>query len=372
MRFRSLSLILTDDCNFACSYCYKAKGQSTMAWETAERALSFFLPHLIDNAYVIFYGGEPLLAFDLIREAVRFIEDRSRMWDKPIRFSITTNGSLITPEVADFFASHRFYVVLSFDGLAQEIHRHGSSLKEIDKALDLLKDHPGIDLDVNSVFTPESVYLLSDSLQYIWQKGVPNVAFSLSSKEIWGPGSQAILKAELKQVETALAALYERAGTIPVESYAKPQQNRIFRCTGGQDRMAVTPEGQVWGCDLFASHFSHDKNHLDANPFYFGRINDFITSHPTTCPKISQNYARLSTDNFASPTQPCFLCDYLPECGICPIDAAFSGHPLGQVPAHLCEIKRILIDSKRRFRERINPSRKENNYRIRQVEENPS
>lgn len=124
-----LFLIVTEACNLRCRYCvysglypgYRWHGSAHMSVETAKAAIRYyhglheriFLPDKI--AFINFYGGEPLLRFDLIEECVAFA--RSLENDKVrFSFSTTTNGTLVTPEHVDFFIDNDFHLVVSLDG----------------------------------------------------------------------------------------------------------------------------------------------------------------------------------------------------------------------------------------------------------------
>jgi radical SAM protein with 4Fe4S-binding SPASM domain len=350
MRFRSLSLVITDDCNFDCSYCYKTKGEAYMPLGTAEKAVAFLLPYCDDESYLIFYGGEPLLAFDLIKDVVSFAERKSRSHHKTVRYSLTTNGVLLSEAMVEFFALHEFLVVLSFDGLAQEVHRQKGTLPKMQSVVERLKLHPRIRLEVNSVFTPVSVYRMADSIRHLIDLGIPKIRYSLSVKSPWNEVSLRRLESELGFLVEILAEEHARTDRVPVENLTQRLRGPgVFRCSGSKDRLALTPEGQVWGCDLFAEHFKRVENPSILKDYHFGNIDDFIDRHAVIYPEKAPLYGQLRTDNFYTASTECFICEYLPECGICPMEAAFSGLPLGEVPSYLCRIQRIKSESRKRF-----------------------
>jgi len=79
-------------------------------------------------------------------------------------------------------------------------------------------------------------------------------------------------------------------------------------------------------------------------------LDDFIENHKNIYPRILSNYARLSMDNFSASRLGCFLCPELENCEACPINASFSGNPLGEIPSYLCKIQKIKIKEKEKFR----------------------
>ena len=91
-----------------------------MSWDTAKKAIDFFLKRNIELPEIIigFYGGEPLLEFDLIKKCVEYVE--SIVEGKKVFFNITTNGTLLTDEVVDFFVEKDFKLSISLDGSQKE------------------------------------------------------------------------------------------------------------------------------------------------------------------------------------------------------------------------------------------------------------
>lgn len=132
---RCLGLVLTDGCNFRCKYCansdeYKySKGflNKRMSSEVLEAAVKMYVEKYLKaidldpnlDFSVMFYGGEPLLEYELIKKAVDLIVNHYKI-KKPI-FTITTNGSLIDDEMISFFKKYNFDVNISMDGY-KEIH----------------------------------------------------------------------------------------------------------------------------------------------------------------------------------------------------------------------------------------------------------
>lgn len=122
----TITLQLTQDCNFRCEYCVYSDTESNigqrqhsrkkMSLDTAKSAVCFLRDHAIGvkKLNIGFYGGEPLLQFQLIKDIILFAEEE--LFGKEVAYSITTNGSLLKGEVLDFLKEHQVSVNLSFDG----------------------------------------------------------------------------------------------------------------------------------------------------------------------------------------------------------------------------------------------------------------
>lgn len=111
----SIALHLTEACNLACTYCYLSRcqpGSGVMTFETARRAITFF-GRKSSDLDITFFGGEPMLRYELVQKIVEDCERRKR---KRFRFSMTTNAFLMTHDALRFFVNHRFRLTISCDG----------------------------------------------------------------------------------------------------------------------------------------------------------------------------------------------------------------------------------------------------------------
>lgn len=127
-RLQQLILQVTQQCNLRCEYCAYSgiyEGNRThsgkrMSFETAKKAIDFFFDHSVENPDITigFYGGEPLLEFELIEKCVAYAKTKSE--GKRVQFSMTTNGTLLTGKRADFVAKHHFGIGISLDGSKEE------------------------------------------------------------------------------------------------------------------------------------------------------------------------------------------------------------------------------------------------------------
>ena len=126
---QNVTLEVTQKCNLRCKYCiyhpehpsFREFGHRDMDWDMAKRAIDLLYEHsaMQDTVYVGFYGGEPLMNYSLVRNSVSYAKERFQ--GKAIVFSMTTNGTLITKEIAEYLAENNFALTLSVDG-PEEIH----------------------------------------------------------------------------------------------------------------------------------------------------------------------------------------------------------------------------------------------------------
>jgi uncharacterized protein len=137
-RLSAVCLSVTHGCNLACRYCYVRKAHpgggdtpTVMTRNVAARAIA-----LLEGRgpwRVGFFGGEPLLAWDSIKESVDIARERANRFGAQVRFSITTNGTLVTPQRARYLAEAGFSIIFSLDG-PKELHDHERPLVDGESA----------------------------------------------------------------------------------------------------------------------------------------------------------------------------------------------------------------------------------------------
>lgn len=183
-----ITLELTERCNLRCKYCiyqdfnasYRGYGERDMTIETAKKAIDLLVMHSSEvepekKLIITFYGGEPLLQFDLIKQCVEYAESQKVMhkW----LFAITTNCTLLTDEKIEYFAQKGFTLTASIDGDkeihdANRVYQNGNgsfdiAIKNLEK-LALAYKQRGIEgphISINSVITPPYDFEKLDRLQ---------------------------------------------------------------------------------------------------------------------------------------------------------------------------------------------------------------
>ena len=120
---KSMCLNISHDCNLRCEYCFAAKGdfgtgRELMSFDIAKKAIDFLIEKSGNrhNLEVDFFGGEPLMNFDVVKKTVEYARSIEKEHDKNFRFTITTNGLLLTDDKIDFINREMSNVVLSLDG----------------------------------------------------------------------------------------------------------------------------------------------------------------------------------------------------------------------------------------------------------------
>jgi len=333
---------------------------NTLDFSHIKNFFDYFYSRFDDECYVCFYGGEPLLYFNKIYQTIDYLESNNHDQKKFI-YCLTTNGSLFNKSIISYLQKKRFHVILSFDGLNQNTERHPGTSKQILEKIKEIVKFPGIQLEISSVFTPETVDTLSESVKYIIAAGVPNVNYSLSMTQEWNDKSLNILISQLQKLQDFSIALYEKNGSISVQNFSNKLRKGLSVCTAGQDRLVLAPDGTLWGCFLIRDYFTYHKDHKDFNNYSFGDLDSFIRSNGSSYPEIIRNYRRLRQKNFFTSQTLCRDCPEKLECNACPADAAFTSSFLGYIPDHLCQLYKILRKTKKTFWEEIENQKTKDN-----------
>ena len=282
---KALCLHIAHTCNLNCEYCFASQGKyhgerAVMSFEVGKRALDFLIENSGSrhNLEVDFFGGEPLMNFDVVKQLVEYARSVEKQAGKNFRFTLTTNGMLIDDDVIDFANREMSNVVLSLDG-RKEIHDryrvdyagNGSWEKIVPKFQELVKARGGKNYYMRGTFTHRNPDFLEDI------KTMLDLGFTELSMEpvVCGENDPARLTEEdlpivLKQYEDLAKLMIER------DREGKPFTfyhymidlkggpciyKRISGCGSGTEYMAVTP----W-CDLYPCHqFVGDEKFLLGN-----------------------------------------------------------------------------------------------------------
>ena len=272
---KALCLHIAHTCNLNCDYCFASQGKyhgerAVMSFEVGKRALDFLVENSGSrrNLEVDFFGGEPLMNFDVVKELVAYARSIEKEKNKNFRFTLTTNGVLIDDDVIDFANREMSNVVLSLDG-RKEIHdRHrvdyagnGSWERIVPKFQRLVESRGGKNYYMRGTFTHENPDFLEDI------KVMLDLGFNELSMEpvVCAEGDPAELTREdlpivLDQYEKLAELMIEREREgrpftfyhYMIDLTGGPCiYKRISGCGSGTEYMAVTPWGDLYPCHQF-------------------------------------------------------------------------------------------------------------------------
>jgi len=335
-RISGFTFLLTWRCNFRCSYCRQRHEGGDLAPAMRARAVEWIAPRLAPGAVVNFFGGEPLLAWDSLVAVVDGLTGRGERAEPP-RFSLVSNGALLDEERIDFLERHRFSLRLSFDGPAQEENRRRGSRRGIEEVMRRLALRRGIDTTIQSVIPPGRVAELADTLTAIADLAPLPVSFVPDSSVPWSESALAELARQRERLKACRGRWSDR-NPSPFLDPPVREATGTFVCAAGLDRLALAPDGTLWGCHRFAVLAAANPENLALASYCLGEVP--APGEPLVRdPRIP--YAPFFQRRYRRGGSYCSLCPDVVRCRTCPIDNAEAGGDLLRVPEWFCGLNRI-------------------------------
>ena len=274
---KALCLHVAHDCNLKCRYCFAEEGEyhgkrSLMSAEVGKKAIDFIIANSGKrrNLEVDFFGGEPLMNFDVVKERVEYGREQEKLHDKNFRFTITTNGILLDDEKQKYINENMHNVVLSLDG-RKEVNDYmrpraggqGSYDIIVPKFQKLAESRNQTDYYLRGTFThnnldfSKDVFHIADDLGFKQVSVEPVVAEATESYAI----TEDDLDTIFEEYEKLAEQLYIRHKTgekdfnffhFMVDLTGGPCiAKRLSGCGSGTEYLAVTPEGDLYPCHQF-------------------------------------------------------------------------------------------------------------------------
>ena len=272
---KALCLNVSHMCNMSCSYCFAGKGaykgdEKLMPLETGVRAMDFLVANsgLRRNLYVDFFGGEPLMNFDVVKQIVAYARGIESECGKRFLFTLTTNGLLIDEDVIDFSNREMDNVVLSLDGRPEinDAARRlpddaGSYSTVVPKFKEFIEKRSGEKYYIRGTYTRNNLDFFEDI------KHIADLGFTELSMEpaVSAPGDALGLSDEqlpeiFRQYELLASEMIKRMKEgggftfyhFMLDLTAGPcLYKRLAGCGVGTEYLAVTPDGGLFPCHRF-------------------------------------------------------------------------------------------------------------------------
>lgn len=289
---KAMCLHIAHDCNLACKYCFAEEGEyhgrrALMSLEVGKKALDFLIENSGNrrNLEVDFFGGEPLMNWDVVKELVRYGRSKEKEYDKNFRFTLTTNGVLLDDEVMEFVNKEMSNVVMSLDG-RKEINdkmrpfRNGKGSYDliVPKFQKLAESRNQTNYYIRGTFTRNNLDFSNDVIEYA------DLGFKQMSIEpvVADPDEPYALR------EEDIPRILEEYDKLAVEYIKRYKENRGFNffhfmidlkqgpcvlkrmagCGSGTEYLAVTPWGDLYPCHQFVGQ----------EEFLLGNVFDGITN----------------------------------------------------------------------------------------------
>ncbi len=272
---KALCLHVAHTCNLNCEYCFASQGKyhgerALMSFEVGKRALDFLIENsgTRRNLEVDFFGGEPLMNWDVVKELVSYARVQEKIHNKNFRFTLTTNGILVDDDVIDFCNREMSNVVLSLDGrrevhdrLRKDYQGRGSYDIIVPKFQEFVKRRKGKSYYMRGTFTHNNTDFTNDIFH------MADLGFTELSMEpvVCSPEDASAL------TESDLPVLFDQYEILAKEMIKRKKEGnpftfyhymldlthgpciykRISGCGSGTEYMAVTPAGDLYPCHQF-------------------------------------------------------------------------------------------------------------------------
>lgn len=272
---KAICLHVAHDCNLACKYCFAGKGEydgpkGLMSYETGKRALDFLVEQsgTRHNLEVDFFGGEPLLNWDVCKKLVEYGRSIEKKYNKNFRFTVTTNGVLLNDEIMDFCNKEMGNVVLSLDGRKETHDRLRITRKNTD-SYDMIidkfkkfaqsrnqKDYymRGTYTHFNTDFSKDVIHMADEGFKELSIEPVvcdPSEDYALKESDL------PVLKEQYEILANEMLRRYRKGNGFTFYHYMIDLDagpcivKRVSGCGVGTEYMAVTPDGELYPCHQF-------------------------------------------------------------------------------------------------------------------------
>lgn len=298
---KAICLNVAHTCNLSCEYCFAKGGKyhgpdAIMDIETAKKAIDFLIANSGNhyNLDVDFFGGEPLMNWDVVKETVSYARSLEEKYNKHFNFTLTTNGMLLDDEKNEYLNNNMKNVVLSLDG-RKEVHDEfrktiggkGSFDTVVPKFQNFVKRRGDKEYYMRGTFTANNLDFTNDIKTYL------DLGFKRTSLEpvVGNTDSPYALKEEDLPL---LFDQYEKLADMMIEAidnndefifyhYMIDLENgpcahkRLSGCGSGTEYMAVTPTGELYPCHQFVGNEDFILGNLDQGIKRNDLVNEFKT-----------------------------------------------------------------------------------------------
>lgn len=261
-----VTLNLTHRCNLSCRYCYSGRAfKKDMPFTTAQKIVDFAMRLTPPGQRVefCFFGGEPLLCIDLMKNITSYIREQEREAGKLVRLRITTNGTFLTQPILDFLKEENVDLCISLDGPAHvhDLNRRyqdgrGSFAEVVRNLRKAMKQLASV--QVNAVYGPETLDYLPESVSFLTELGVFVIHLNPNICASWPKDIYPRLRESYRQIAHHYIQSYQHGQEIAVNFidskiilFLKGGYTSGDMCGMGETQWAFAPSGNIYPCERF-------------------------------------------------------------------------------------------------------------------------
>lgn len=263
--------IITERCNLDCDYCFIPEKSTKMdqdtALENAERLTE--LADENENTEVIFYGGEPLLGEEIVRNVVEYLEEQPQNFN----FSMNTNGTLLNSNFVNFMDEHRIKTALSIDGRKAEHETYRDDFEKVIEGYEMLRN-ADVQTTISCTIGEHNLEELPEIMEYFGSDlNADSVGFNIPMCNAEGefPGISVDIDDVSDQIIEAFKVarkhnVYEDRIMRPVKAFAN-EDFRIRDCAGYGGQVVFSPDGKIGPCHGFLHNRKYFSEDFDSETF---------------------------------------------------------------------------------------------------------
>ena len=345
LTLRTVALNLTNRCNFACSYCFANKGKYdkpglTMSEGIAKRAIDLLFENIRNNkqkrAGIAFFGGEPLLEWDLLQKIVLYAEENKPSSLKRLKFLITTNASLLDQSKIDFLKKHNFSVMISIDGPPEshDINRKlangaGTYQKILPNILAVSKVLP---VTFRATVTNNNLDLVK-IVKHFRKLVAKIITFGLDNNHLKKDNYSQIMKSYKKLASLYFKDIiggkfYEITNFSDILLQIVFKERKISHCNAGLSYLGIAADGSIYKCPRFTGFKSHQ----------FGNVFD-----ENKMIKKQKAFRVGLKENAGSRNKTCSNCPFVLLCGgLCHYDLFMKGKQDSDIIKEQCQLRKCI------------------------------
>ena len=313
---KALCLHIAHDCNLACRYCFAEEGEyhgrrALMSFEVGKKALDFLVANSGSrvNLEVDFFGGEPLMNWQVVKDLVAYGREQEKIHNKHFRFTITTNGMLLTDDKIDYINEEMSNVVLSIDGRKEvndrmrvKVDGSGCYDRIVDNYKKLVEKRGDKEYYVRGTYTKYNLDF-SEDVMHLYNAGFDQVSvepvmedesveYAITEKDL----DQ--IYAEYDKLVDQIAEIKDNGGSINFFHFMIDLDQgpcvikRLRGCGSGNEYVAITPDGDIYPCHQFVGHEEYCMGNLEQGTFNTDIKKEFAGAHVYSKPTCRDCWAK--------------------------------------------------------------------------------
>lgn len=313
---KAMCLIVAQDCNLRCEYCFAGKGdygqgRMLMDFETGKKAIDFLMQKSANrrNLEIDFFGGEPLMNFEVVKQIVEYAHEQEKLHDKRIHFTITTNGTLLNDERIDYINKEMYNVVLSIDGrknindrMRRTVGEKGSYDYFINKYKKLVHERGDKEWYVRGTYTKYNLDFTND-VESMFDEGFEQISIEPVIADPAEP--YALTAADLPRIFEEYDRLSDKIKEIRSNGrfinffhfmldldQGPCAIKRLRGCGCGNEYVAISTDGDIYPCHQFVGVDEYKMGSLNDGSFNSEMKMDFARAHVYSKPDCRECWAK--------------------------------------------------------------------------------